>query len=100
MSEQLERNNIAIRHLLEGFENSEVYRILSGKIQGEIDSLKYAYKVKGDEAAELKGKYDGLSFFFTIIAALKADGDVAQTHQEKRRERIIEDDNPNEPKDI
>lgn len=89
---------ITKKKAIEDFEVSDAYQILSKRYNEEIDSLKPAYKVKGDEAAQLNGYYQGLSFFFNLIDAFKREGEAAQEKIDANEFRKIK--NTEEPKEI
>lgn len=75
-------NGLAVRGVIEAFENSDAYDLIASELQADIDSLKYAYEVDGAKAAELRGRYEGLNKFFDLIALYKRQGDVAVARQE------------------
>lgn len=75
-------NGLAVRGVIEAFEQSDAYDLIASEIQADIDSLKYAYEVDGAKAAELKGYYTGLNRFFDLIALYKRQGAVAVERQE------------------
>jgi hypothetical protein len=67
------------KKVVETFEISDAYTVLIEPLKQEIESLKYAYKVEGKEAAELKGYYRGLSYILDLIDMYKREGEVQST---------------------
>ena len=96
--ENINEIQIRAREVMESFEVTDAYKLLSGRIQEEIDKLPHAYKVKGEEAAELSGLYRGLDFFFLLIDAYKREGVAAKDKKDLINFR--KDNSTEEPKQL
>lgn len=94
MKQELIDSLLTVKSVIEAYEVSDAHKILGGRIQKEIDSLARAYEVDGMKAAELKGYYRGLHFYFDVISAFKREGEVAKTNYDAlqfRKQRSSEE---------
>ena len=96
--QELNELRINSKTIMEDFERGDAYRLLKDEYDARIGGLKYAYEVKGDEAAKLAGRYEGLSFFFNIISAFKKEGQKAQDDKDLATMRV--DTSTEEPKQL